>query len=268
MKNIPVGTVGAVSQSQRGQVICVFHEAAYTGQHQSILSSFQMEHHGLQVEDKNPAVGGLGRIETPDGYTFPLSYKSGLAYLKMQPFTTTEWKTLPHVMMTSDKAWDPTVFDVDVDPTSTCFLASHPEQLHKLPTPDFNMLGEFIRVKKLLQNGTIEFDEFISGELFEDAIQEEDNIDDTEDSFQFWMQDEDYLHQQTISRCMYASRNIIDESDILLAFELEINDSPIINGMQPREHTPSDIDFESMQPYFSWITTDVIKKTFQNSTQY
>ena len=67
---------------------------------------------------------------------------------------------------------------------------------------------------------------------------------------------------------MYASRDIIDESDILLAFELEINDSPIINGMQPREHTPSDIDFESMQPYFSWITTDVIKKTFQNSTQY
>jgi hypothetical protein len=45
MTNIPVGIVGAVSQSQRGPVICVFHEAAYTGQHQSILSSFQMEHH-------------------------------------------------------------------------------------------------------------------------------------------------------------------------------------------------------------------------------
>ena len=109
-----------------------------------------MEHYGLQVDDKNPAVGGLGRIETPDGYTFPLSYKSGLAYLKMRTFTTNEWKTLPHVMMTSDKAWDPTVFDIDVDPNSVAFLASHPEQLHKLPTPDFNMVGDYIRANKLL----------------------------------------------------------------------------------------------------------------------
>ena len=45
MVNIPVGTVGAVSMSQRGPVLCVFHEVAYTGKHQSILSSFQMEHY-------------------------------------------------------------------------------------------------------------------------------------------------------------------------------------------------------------------------------
>ena len=107
MTNIPVGIVGAVSQSQRDPVIYVFHEAAYTGQHQSILSSFQMlEHHRLQVDDKNPAVGGFGRIKTPDGYTFPLSFKSGLAYLKIRPFTKGEWKSLPHMMMTSDQAWD------------------------------------------------------------------------------------------------------------------------------------------------------------------
>ena len=67
---------------------------------------------------------------------------------------------------------------------------------------------------------------------------------------------------------MYAAREIIEDSDILLAFELDIIDSPIINEMQPREHTPSDIDYQSMQPYFSWITTDLIKATFKNSTQY
>lgn len=150
MLNIPVGTVGAISMSQRGPVLCIFHEVAYTGQHQSILSSFQMEHYGLQVDDKNPpAVGGLGRIETPDGYTFPLFYKSGLAYLKMRPFTKAEWKTLPHVMMTSDQVWDPTVFDVNIDPNSASFLASHPEQLHKLPSPDYNTVGEYIKANQL-----------------------------------------------------------------------------------------------------------------------
>ena len=142
------------------------------------------------------------------------------------------------MMMSSDKIWDPTILDVDVDPSSTAFLASNPEQLHKLPTPDFNMVGDYIRANKLLQNGTIEFDEFISSELFEDAIQDEDQIDHIEDNFQFWMQDEVCSQQQTIARCMYAARDIIDESDILLAFELEITNSPIVNGMQPWEHTP------------------------------
>ena len=74
-----------------------------------------------------------------------LSYKSGLAYIKMCPFTKDEWKLLPHVMMTSDKIWDPTVFDIDIDPNSASFLAVHPEQLHKLPSPDYNAVREYIR---------------------------------------------------------------------------------------------------------------------------
>ena len=82
------------------------------------------------------------------------------------------------------------------------------------------------------------------------------------------MSDIDYSHQQTIARCMYAAREIIADSNLLLAFELDITESPIFNGMQPRDHTPSDIDYQSMQPYFSWITTDLIKEIFKNSTQY
>ena len=63
--------------------------------------------------------------------------------------------------------------------------------------------------------------------------------------------------------------NSLDESRIIAreSIKIDINDS-IINEMQPRNHTPSDIDYQSMQPYFSWITTDVIKQTFKNSTQY
>ena len=43
------------------------------------------------------------RITNADGYVFGLSIKSGLAYLKMRPFTTQEYESLPHVIMTSDK---------------------------------------------------------------------------------------------------------------------------------------------------------------------
>jgi hypothetical protein len=46
-----------------------------------------------------------------DGYVFPLDIVSGLPYLKMRPFTDSEWHTLPHVILTSDADWDPSVLD-------------------------------------------------------------------------------------------------------------------------------------------------------------
>ena len=36
----------------------------------------------------------------------------------------------------------------------------------------------------------------------------------------------------------------------------------------PREHTPSPIDYEILKPFFCWLPTKLIKKTFENSTQY
>ena len=74
-----------------------------------------------------------------------------------------------------------------------------------LPSNDYNLVGDYTRANQLLQNGSIEFDDFISGELFEDAIQDDDLLNSYQDpTFEFWMSDDDYTHQQTISRCIYA----------------------------------------------------------------
>ena len=113
LNNIPIGTVGAFCNSNRGPVICIFNEVAYTGKHQSIISSIQLEHYHNEVNDTCILKTGkqAQRITTADGYIFGLSIKSGLAYLKMRPFTTQEYESLPHVVMTSDKKWDPSIFD-------------------------------------------------------------------------------------------------------------------------------------------------------------
>jgi len=63
------------------------------------------------VADKFIKCGGGQRIVTADGYIFPLSICQGLPYMKMRPFTTTEYAELPHVTMSSDKVWDPSIFD-------------------------------------------------------------------------------------------------------------------------------------------------------------
>jgi hypothetical protein len=66
------------------------------------------------VNDKSINVpGGLQRIQTLDGYIIPLSIKDGLARLSIRPYTDHEWDNLPHVILTSELEWDPSVLDHD-----------------------------------------------------------------------------------------------------------------------------------------------------------
>ena len=46
-----------------------------------------------------------------NGYAIPLQVRDGLVYMDMQPYTNEQFDTLPHIIMTSDLPWDPTVFD-------------------------------------------------------------------------------------------------------------------------------------------------------------
>ena len=49
---IPIKTVGSYVESQRGGVICIFHEMAYLGTNKTILSSIQLEDQSVTVDDK------------------------------------------------------------------------------------------------------------------------------------------------------------------------------------------------------------------------
>ena len=99
LNNIPVGTVGSLSISNRGPVILIINEAAYTGKHTSILSRIQIQAYNNCVDDRPLSLGGRQRIITPEGYVFPLSVICGLPYLKMRKYTQHEYDTLPHVVM-------------------------------------------------------------------------------------------------------------------------------------------------------------------------
>jgi hypothetical protein len=47
-----------------------------------------------------------------DGFEFPLHVRHGLVpYLDIRPYTDHEWDTYPHVIMTSDGDWDPSILD-------------------------------------------------------------------------------------------------------------------------------------------------------------
>ena len=71
---LPIVTVGGVVDSQRGPVIAIMHQYAYTGQGKTIHSSGQLEWFKNQVHDWSLKVGGLQSISTPDGYVHLLSF--------------------------------------------------------------------------------------------------------------------------------------------------------------------------------------------------
>jgi hypothetical protein len=85
-------------------------------QGRSIHSSCQLESFADDVNDKSIRIpGGLQRIQTVDGYVFPLSIRDGLPYLGMRSYTDVEYESLPHVILTSNVDWDPRVLDFDID---------------------------------------------------------------------------------------------------------------------------------------------------------
>jgi hypothetical protein len=108
--------VGGVVQSQKGPIIAVMHQYALLNKGHSIHSPCQFESYKVTVDDKSVRAGGSQRIQTPDGYTIPLTIKDGLARLAIRPYTDQEYETLPHVFLTAEDNWDPSALDHEFNP--------------------------------------------------------------------------------------------------------------------------------------------------------
>lgn len=144
VRDVPIVTAGGVLQTTTGEVIGIFHQYAHINKGASIHSSVQLEAYKQDVNDRSLRTpGGLQRILTVDGYELPLSFRSGLPYLQIRPYTDHEFSTLPHVVMTSDQDWDPSVLDGcadDVLPTSSGGATDTVHSLHD----NFNQYGEYM----------------------------------------------------------------------------------------------------------------------------
>ena len=141
IKDVPIGTVGAVVNTQRGEVIAIMHQYAYTGKGGTIHSSGQLEWCGNDVNDRSIKIeGGRQRLTTPDGYVIPIDVRRGLPYITMRPFTDEEFEELPHVVWTSEDDWDPTSLDSVISDDPNWYEA---EPSPPLPNPMYDEYGEF-----------------------------------------------------------------------------------------------------------------------------
>lgn len=121
VKGLKIGTVAAVTQTHDGPVVLIIHQVAYLGKGRTIFSSAQMEHFRTQVNDRCCSLGGQQNLVTLEGYVIPLQFRGGLPFVDIHPPSDEELHTLPHVILTSDEVWDPSILDHEFDlqdPTS------------------------------------------------------------------------------------------------------------------------------------------------------
>ena len=110
---IAIVTAEEAFNTQKGPVVAVFHQYAYTGKGKTILSCAQLEAFKHVVYDKSLKFGGKQKIETIGRYIIPLNIWSGLPYITIQLFTDKEWDKLPHMTLTANVDWDSSIVDCE-----------------------------------------------------------------------------------------------------------------------------------------------------------
>ena len=121
VRDLNIVTTGGVVTTQCGLTIAIFHQMAHSPLGRTIVSSLQLEHFKNKVDDRSIHVQGEQSIRN----IMPLSFHQGLPYLEIRPFSDVEYQNLPHVIMTSDAVWDPSIMDVDRD--NSAWLVGQPD---------------------------------------------------------------------------------------------------------------------------------------------
>ena len=142
VRSLGVGTAGAWTRTQAGPVIIICNQYALMPDDKTIHSCAQWEAYGIKVHDKAPSANGgkTPYIETPHGFRIPMCIRNGLPFIQMRPFTTHEFKTLPHIHMTSDVLWNPSVMDYTV---SEAWYSGQPAPSGPPMDSPFDVMGEY-----------------------------------------------------------------------------------------------------------------------------
>lgn len=138
LTDVPIVTCAGVIDTNHGLVIAVMHNYAYTGKGRTIHSAIQLESFGNDVNDRPASLPrGLQRIITLEQYVIPLSVHQGLPYMSLRPFTNDEWRSLPHIILTGELDWDPSIVDGEypLDTVAPPLLPDH---------HPFDAFGDFI----------------------------------------------------------------------------------------------------------------------------
>jgi Reverse transcriptase (RNA-dependent DNA polymerase) len=253
LTNIDIGTVGGVVDTQKGAVIAIMHQFALLGKGSTIHAPCQIEYFKNQVDDKSVHIGGSQCITTVDGYAIPLIIKDGLARLKIRPYTDQEFESLPHVFLTGESTWDPSVMDSDFSDNEQWYDA-----LDIDPDPNTPRFDEFGNYRHLV---TVQHATYFERSFSNSSHKDDPDI------------------ENVIDHCTYdahssTTHNMDNSTTFYDAYEHHLDDDEQFDPdtfslkLDPRTVAYKAPDYSLLRPYFGWFSTDIIKQTFEHTTQY
>jgi hypothetical protein len=270
MTGVPIVTAAGVTETQRGTVIAVLPQYAYTGKGKTIHSSCQMEANGQDVNEKSLKVeGGTQRITTTEGYVIPLDIRDGLAYMQLRPYTDDEWKTLPHVFLTSDNEWDPSILDSSITDDDEWFdaISDIPKKKNMMEHP-FDETGEYrhttddpgVNVQLEVQNHLFNHHTNVDEHFFDTTDVDKMSIDDIIDYAVLTVKAEKEVEASLATYRKAYGENIDrkpHDGEEIYVHEHHVHGEPL-----------SDDKLEALRPFFLWANPEVVKKTLEATTQY
>ena len=246
-KGLRIVTGAALTHDIDGEpIILIMHQYAAGNQEHSIHSVGQTMAYGHKVYDQSRAVGGRQCIVTASGRILPLHFRNGLPHLDMEPVDPkiVEAGKIPHEHITEDTTWDPLVLDNEYgDPNiwHDARYSEDPEEPSDLEfiDPRINDTGLYLQRYSAYLDKTLM-------EVIEDASDAP-------------------TPQNTSLNINYTSTDpysIYDNDDGYYfdpeTVNLQVNSRTV-------ETTP--IDYDKYMPRLGWISKDLVKKTFQATTQ-
>jgi hypothetical protein len=175
VSQLRIVTAQALVTTHKGEAIATFHQMALLGKGKSILSCLQIEAYGANINDRSRLLpGGKQRILI-DGYQLPLDFKNGLAYLRCRKPNEEEVRSLPHIIMTADVDWDPSLYDNDIVDLEKFHDTSEDENEEE----HFNQYGEYRHRTVATHTTTVPEEEFFDTLEYNDF---DDMVDDLIDS--------------------------------------------------------------------------------------
>ncbi|MGL4350912.1 MAG: hypothetical protein ACRCT2_10180, partial [Plesiomonas shigelloides] len=242
VRDVPIVTAGGVLHTTNGDVIGIFHQYAHINKGPSIHSSVQLEAYKQDVNDRSLRTpGGMQRILTVDGYVIPLTIRNGLPYLDIRPYTDSEFDTLPHVIMTSDDDWDPSVLDCGPDDWKKA-LDVHDVPPERPIHENFNQFGEYM-------DRYVVTSVDVSHPILEERI----------------------LPSSLMFRRTEHITPIDDGTDPPPEGNPDTvgDEVPTVSPLQrPRVVSKVEPDYEKLRPFFAYQPVESIKHTWLNSTQF
>jgi len=255
LENIPIVSCGAYSVSRRhGPVILIFHQFAGMMRGPTILSAGQLESYANTVNDRALRIDNNGqRIITNDGFEFPLHVRQGLPYLDMRPYTDHEWDTYPHVIMTSDVDWDPSILDGEFP------LTHGNEEFFDASTYDngtnFDAHGTYLKGTIVASARTIMNDPILQGTVLPDEM-----------LITHEYPDDDDIHD-VIDKSVPVA-NPTERTDNSPA-DLPSDPAPVVVFKNISPHVAqAEPDPATLRPFFAFLPTEVVERTLRATTQY